>query len=263
MRMKKQRFIALLLMLVMSIAFSVTAFAADYTKPFDSNNISQYLTKYVTNSNGQITADSVLTDIATNYKGNTAVTINGYAMTVSAEGLTKLSVLAKQVYDQESIKVKVNQMNSFDISADTTGAGVMLSGFKGIIQLVVGILAWAVTAGMTLFTALDLCYITMPVLRNNVESQKQSGQGMMVKQDNRTGETRLRWITDEAQFAVNQGALEHGKNPISVYLWKRMAAFVLIAIALYILLTGNINLITGIAINWVSGILQTLGTLGG
>lgn len=161
------------------------------------------------------------------------------------------------------IKSTVDDMGmDFNVKADTATAGVALSGLEQVVSAIVGILCYAVTLGMTLFTAIDICYITMPVFRNKCEDMKQSGGGAMVKTNSQTGETQLRWITDEAMYAVQSCSIETGKNPLTTYIKKRVIAFVMLAIVLFILFTGNIQLIVNIAINFIAGIMDALGSLG-
>lgn len=150
--------------------------------------------------------------------------------------------------------------NGLNISADTEGAAAVLSGFAPIISLVIGLMATLVTIGMTIFSALDIAYIAFPVFRNKCEDAKAQGSGAMVKKG-ANGETSLRFITDDAQFAVSQGTIESGKSPWTIYFGRRIFSYIILAIILFILLTGNISLITNIALKIVSGIMDVLGGL--
>ena len=199
-----------------------------------------------------------------NTDGAQAITINGNSYYLDSNGIASCAAYMNSVASKAEVKDKVNTMGSnFNISADTATAGVALSGLEQFVSVVVGILCYAITIGMTLFTALDLCYITMPVFRNKFEDMKQSGNGAMTKTDKNTGETKLRWITDEAIYSVQSCSVETGKNPLTVYLKKRVIAFVMLAVVLYILFTGNIQLIVNIVINFVAGLMDALSTLGG
>ena len=113
---------------------------------------------------------------------------------------------------------------------------------------------------MTLFTAFDIAYIAFPVFRNKCEEQKMNGTGYNVKKDS-NGNVSLRFVTDDAQYAVSEGTIENGKSPWGIYFRKRIMSYVLLAIVLFILLTGNISLITNIALNIVSGIMNVLSGL--
>ena len=150
--------------------------------------------------------------------------------------------------------------DGLNIGADTAGATALLSGFAPIISLVVGVIVVLVTMGMTLFTAFDIAYIAFPVFRNKCEEQKMNGTGYNVKKDS-NGNVSLRFVTDDAQYAVSEGTIENGKSPWGIYFRKRIMSYVLLAIVLFILLTGNISLITNIALNIVSGIMNVLSGL--
>lgn len=170
----------------------------------------------------------------------------------------KVSNIAKK----SVVDSKIGDMGiGFNVSADVEQAGVALSGVEEFASVVVGILVYAVTIGMTLFTAVDICYITIPVFRNKCEDAKQSG-GAMAKTNSQTGETKFRFVTDEAVYAVTTCSIETGKQPLGVYLKKRIWAFVLLGIVLFILLTGNIQLIVNIAVNVVAGLIEALSNLG-
>ena len=153
-----------------------------------------------------------------------------------------------------------NITDGLKIGADTAGATALLSGFAPIISLVVGVIVVLVTMGMTLFTAFDIAYIAFPVFRNKCEEQKMNGTGYNVKKDS-NGNVSLRFVTDDAQYAVSEGTIENGKSPWGIYFRKRIMSYVLLAIVLFILLTGNISLITNIALNIVSGIMNVLSGL--
>ena len=149
--------------------------------------------------------------------------------------------------------------NNLNIVADTSGATALISGFTPIISLVVGIIVALVTIGMTIFSAFDIAYIAFPVFRNKCEDAKTNGGAMAKTTAN--GETKLRFVTDEAVYAVQECNIQNGKSPWAMYFKKRVLSYILLAIILFILMTGNISLITGIALNIVSGIMNVLGGL--
>ena len=216
-----------------------------------------------------VSADGLSGEVRTiveNNPGNVAITISkggtAYAVSVSPEGQKQLEDLARKSYDRKSIKSKVRSMGTqVSVQADTEQAGTMLSGLSPLISVLTGILVIIAVLAMSLYTALDICYITMPVFRNKSEEMKQSGNAFMTK-TTRSGDTKLRWVTDEAVYAVEKCSVESGKNPIGTYMFKRIWAFILVAIAIYILLTGNIQLFVDIALNMVGGILDVLANLG-
>lgn len=149
-----------------------------------------------------------------------------------------------------------NMMDELKISADTAGAAKILEGLTGFINLVLGMAVLLITSFMTVFTAVDICYIVFPVLRTKLEENAQSG-GINAKKTS-DGGTKMRFVTDEAVYAVNQATTNPGVNAMSIYFGKRVVSYIILAVMLFILLTGNISLITNIALKAVSGILAIL-----
>lgn len=172
----------------------------------------------------------------------------------------KIVASVVSVAKKYEVKNSVEQVADFNTKADVGAASVALSGIEGIVSVVVGILVYAVTIGMTLFTACDICYITMPVFRDKCDTMKQSGSIGTTKTS--SGETKLMFVTDDAQYAVQSCSVETGKNPLTVYMKKRVLAFILLGLVLFILFTGNIQLIVNVVVNLVSGIIDALGGLG-
>jgi hypothetical protein len=75
------------------------------------------------------------------------------------------------------------------------------------------------------------------------------------------GETKLRFVSDEAQYAVQECSLESGKNPLISYFSKRIIAYICVAIILFMFLTGNISLITNMALKVVNGVISVFSSL--
>ena len=174
------------------------------------------------------------------------------------EGL--IEAVQKSVNNAATVDDVSTITDGLNIGADTAGATALLSGFAPIISLVVGVIVVLVTMGMTLFTAFDIAYIAFPVFRNKCEEQKMNGTGYNVKKDS-SGNVSLRFVTDDAQYAVSEGTIENGKSSWGIYFRKRIMSYILLAIVLFILLTGNISMITNIALNIVSGIMNVLSGL--
>lgn len=269
---KSSVIIGLLTFLVTMLVFSSTALADEtlFMQPYDESKYNLYLGEVCTiDQNGGLLLDSSIQKIVNDprYQGNISVTITkdnkaSATVMVNDEGLKRLKQLSRDIYDTVNIKNKVKSMGqNINISADTDRAAVMLSGLEPLISLIVGILAYLVVVGMTFFTAMDICYITMPIFRSRMDEMKQTGNSMMVRQT-RDGDVKLRWVSDEAQYAVMTCTIETGRNPLTVYLQKRIFAYIMVAVVIYLLLTGNIQLIVNIAINFVSGILRILSELG-
>lgn len=264
MRAKKRGFKALLLAVVMTVMMlgsTMTVFAA--TAGSDAT-----ISAYIAQNGGNLPA-SVSGYFQTGDINNFDVTYEYYTYT-DANG-----VMTYFIIDRNSVSAAVGTINGlqqssnmtnninqdvlggFAIGADTTTATGLLSGFQQPLATLLGIIVIIVTAGMTLFTAFDLCYIAFPVFREKCDEKKSTG-GMGTKQG-KDGNTKLTFITDDAQHAVIAAdTVQSGKSPFTIYLKKRSLAFILLAIVIFILLTGNIGIFATLALKLVQGILDFL-----
>ena len=224
-------------------------------------------------SNITIDGDNIVAaDMNVKGKLSTTVPSNGdYCMLVLSTGGTLYWSSSNDTSLGASITRSINNTsatdkmqgltNNLDINADTAGAGVMLSGLAPIINLFLGIIATFIMFGMAISSSLDICYIAFPVFRNKCEDMKAEGNKHGTKKG-ANGEVKLRWVTDDAQYAVNATVTEgNGKSPWTLYFKKRVAAYIFLTIIMFILLTGNITLITDIALKVVSGIMNVLQSL--
>ena len=262
-------------LIVLALACTTTAFAAEeaHTLPED---VESYIENSITaiNDSGVSFSETWLRSWLTTDESKAQSLEDGgrqYNVTLGSsqgvlyivrgkteEGL--IEAVQKSVNNAATVDDVSTITDGLNIGADTAGATALLSGFAPIISLVVGVIVVLVTMGMTLFTAFDIAYIAFPVFRNKCEEQKMNGTGYNVKKDS-SGNVSLRFVTDDAQYAVSEGTIENGKSPWGIYFRKRIMSYVLLAIVLFILLTGNISLITNIALNIVSGIMNVLSGL--
>ena len=84
---------------------------------------------------------------------------------------------------------------------------------------------------------------------------------MMQKQmeQNSKGETKLNIVTEDAQFAViSAETAQTGQSAYLIYFKKRIISFVILAVLIFILLTGNINILTNIGVKLASGVLEAI-----
>lgn len=177
------------------------------------------------------------------------------------DGEGKAAAEAKNSTKTAKENVK-NMMSEFEVTADTSQAAVALAGIQQLVGVIVGILAYAVVIGMSLFTGVDICYITMPVFRTWADDKGASGGAVTSSTNKDTGESKFRFVTDEAMFAVTQATVENGKNALGIYFKKRCIGWILTAIVLYVLLTGQITLLTDVILQFISGIIAALQSLG-
>lgn len=154
------------------------------------------------------------------------------------------------------------KLADIQVTADTESAWMLVHGFEPILSILVGVVAVLVTMFMTVYTSFDIAYIAFPVFRNKCEEAKVSGNGPLASKKS-NGEAKLRFVSDDAQYVVKECATANdGRSPWGMYLKMRMVSFVLVAIVMFILLTGRITLITNIALKAVDGIMGVLNSLG-
>lgn len=139
--------------------------------------------------------------------------------------------------DIDDISEKLN------LHADTSEAINLTSGISPIVNLILGIACVIIILLLGLYTGSDIMYLAFPVFRNKVEDDMQSGKtGFNVKKDS-NGESKHRFISDDAVRAYKQSISEGGgKQPYVKYFTSRLLAYVLIAFLLTVLLTGNIGI---------------------
>lgn len=188
---------------------------------------------------------------------NFQVTVNGVTTTYyyRADNETAIMNKAKSLKGQAQID---SLDDYYSLEADVEGAAGLVEGLKGPISTFLGILVTFLTVGMTLFTAFDLCYIAFPVFRGKMDDAKANGT-RGVTRTNSKGETKLNIITEDAQFAViSAETAQTGQSAYLIYFKKRIISFVILAVLIFILLTGNINIITNIGVKLASGILEAI-----
>lgn len=153
-----------------------------------------------------------------------------------------------------------NITDGIGVTADTAGAADILRGGVPILNLLLGIVLVVVISATGLYTCFDIAFITLPVFRTKCDDAVNSGNtGMLVKKSG--SGSKLRFVTDEAQYVVANATLEQGKSAMFEYIKLRIKALALLAIAITILATNNISIITNIAVKVVSGLMGVLGGL--
>lgn len=241
-------------------SFSVEEFLEDKVSSVTNNEISftdQWINKYFTTDQNK--AQPLEKGGATySVSYNNEVLVIYITKGKTDEGFIKEAQRSEN--NKELINDVSNITDGLNIGADTNGATALLSGFSPLISLIIGVIAVLTTMGMTMYSAFDIAYIAFPIIRLSFEDQLMEGKGYNVKKT-ANGQPKMRFVTDDAQYAVRQGTIENGKSPWAIYFRKRIMSYIMLAIMLFILLTGNISLITNIALKVVSGIMNVLSGL--
>lgn len=262
MRVMKKGF-TLLLMLVMTISvMSISAFAYDEAALNDFINTGGGISNRTISR--MLTSDSAKASTDPDLQGVTFTDQSTNTVYYVKDGYNKSAFYTQVEMVKKNAKVSndmTEMTNGLGVEADTQTAVGTLEGFIPIINILLGLLTVCITLGLAVFTSFDVCYIVFPVFRNKCDDAKVSGQGPMVAKT-ANGGTKLRWVSDEAQYVVEQCNVSQGGNPLMAYLKKRIVAYILVSVILFILLTGNITIITNIALKVVSYIMDILASLG-
>lgn len=195
------------------------------------------------------------------YRYYTFTDANGVTTYFAIEGQLEVNVAGtiNQINKSSNMTSNLNTdvIGGFAVPANTSAANKLLVGFVGPISTILGLLVVFVTIGMTIFTALDLSYIAFPVFREKCDDKKATG-GMGTK-TGKDGNTKLTFITDDAQHAVIAAdTVQSGKSPFIIYLKTRALSYILLSIVIFILLTGNISIFATLALKLVQGVLDFL-----
>lgn len=96
-----------------------------------------------------------------------------------------------------------------------------------IINTILGVVVWALTIGMVIVTAVDVMYITIPLIRSKISEAHLHKRG------------KFRLVSYDAEKALELAALNGDISPLKQYLKLRLKAHIFTAVMLAILLTGG------------------------
>jgi len=249
-------FIMSLAMTTMLLGNSIVASASEF-------NIQDYVTQY---GQGQISSSHL-------HPSQTQITwvqveINGTTYFIDDEGIeeaqTHVAKMTEQKETSDNITEQIKGLDgALNIKPDISRATDTVSGFIPMLNFILGIIIAFITTATTIFTGLDICWLVFPVFRGKCENMKQAGKGVDKSRTEKSGETKLIFISDEAEYALNAAeTTQTGKNPVIIYGRKRAVAIVATTVVLFILCTGNISVVTNIALKAASGIINLIGEIG-
>lgn len=138
--------------------------------------------------------------------------------------------------------------NLTNVHADLGAAQQTLEPIIEMVNTIIGILATAILILVGLFTAIDILYLEVPAFHNSMDQK-----GMEKGQVNKSGGVKHKLISEDASQAYEE-AQKDGKNPMIVYLKKRIVAYIAVAIVLYMLLSGNLSLIVEVVLKMLNGV---------
>ena len=125
---------------------------------------------------------------------------------------------------------------------------------ENITGFALGLISFAIVVFTSLVTAADILYLTSPIF---------NGMAHKMNWDGSLEERRFRFISPQAVEAqIEANTRTTGKNALGVYFKKRCIGWILTAIVLYVLLTGQITLLTDVVLQFISGVIAALQGLG-
>ncbi len=98
-----------------------------------------------------------------------------------------------------------------------------------ITGLVLGIIAYSIAIFMTLITAVDICYITIPIFRQGIQRIRWDG----------TNERNFSAVSKDAINAVGESYTSClNRSAISIYLGSRLISYIIAVFVLFLILGG-------------------------
>lgn len=202
------------------------------------------------------------------------VTLGGHTYSVSQGSLDSLySAFSSQVASESAaasdksakgVEDKIGKIStSLNLQADTDSASAALSGFRPLVQTIVGILVVLTMLLTSITTGIDILYVAIPLVRSVFDSGFEGGGGL--SRSTEGGGHTFRFISDEALAAVKaQDTGESKGNAIWKYTTKRIPYLIALGVCLYIFITGQVGLFINIGVRLVSGFINLLaGAFGG
>ena len=150
-----------------------------------------------------------------------------------------------------------NAIKSMSPEANLTGATQSLGGFSKLISLATGTIVVGVTMLMAVFTAFDVAYLVFPVAKSGMDKAGNSGNRMASSTNKTTGESKFRWVTDDAMSAW-EDANQTGQNPLFLYAKKRIISYIALAFILFIFMTGRLGLIMEMSLKVFSNVFEAI-----
>jgi len=269
--MKKKMKKLIVLVAVMVMCLPMTVMAADqggsaeisaYLNELNGGNLPSALAGYFqeTNNSAEV-AQGGTYDATYNYY---AVTVNNvttyYVVEKTAESAAIDAINKVKSTSNFGNDLDTDILDGYDLSADTQAASGLMSGIVPIITTVLGFIVIIATAGMTLYTGFDLLYLIFPTFRGKCDDR--AAQGGMGTKQTKDGTNKMMFVTDEAVYAVKTAdTVNQGQSPLIIYFKKRILAYILLAILIFILLTGNVNIFAKLAVRAVQGVLDMISGL--
>ncbi len=139
------------------------------------------------------------------------------------------------------IKEQIKKQLDVPYGVDLTNLNETMYIVDNITGLILGAIAYCIAVLLTLITALDIAYITIPIYRDRIQALRWDG----------TKSRHLRAVSRDAVAAVEEAeTVKTGKSPLSLYLVKRAKTYI-VSVFILALILGGMSYIKGIVMKVV------------
>lgn len=115
-----------------------------------------------------------------------------------------------------------------------------------VTSVVLGVIAYGIIILLTIVTAVDIAYITIPVFREAVQRARWDGtKAIALKLVSKDAIASVEWVT----------IYENNKSPLGVYLKKRLWTYI-ISMGILTIILGGSETITNIVVSTISTIVE-------
>ena len=170
-----------------------------------------------------------------------------------AEGVTESTVQNwwKELQTKNGVGSKFMNEILKNTKPDFVTANAIYQPFSGLVGTILGLLAILICALLGIVMAADICYITLPPVRNFV-----------AEDDNSNGKiAKSKIFSHDAIYAVqcaedtSDGGSGGGKQALGIYLKRRIFALILLGICLLYLINGQLYTLVGWTLDILRGFL--------
>lgn len=170
-----------------------------------------------------------------------------------AEGVTESTVQNwwKELQTKNGVGSKFMNEILKNTKPDFVTANAIYQPFSGLVGTILGLLSILICALLGIVMAADICYITLPPVRNFV-----------AEDDNSNGKiAKSKIFSHDAIYAVqcaedtSDGGSGGGKQALGIYLKRRIFALILLGICLVYLLNGALYVFVGWILSLLNGFL--------
>lgn len=170
-----------------------------------------------------------------------------------AEGVTESTVQNwwKELQTKNGVGSKFMNEILKNTKPDFVTANAIYQPFSGLVGTILGLFSILICALLGIVMAADICYITLPPVRNFV-----------AEDDNSNGKiAKSKIFSHDAIYAVqcaedtSDGGSGGGKQALGIYLKRRIFALILLGICLVYLLNGALYVFVGWILSLLNGFL--------